>query len=84
MWYVYIARQSNGHFYVGISELSHEALLRQHGEGRHASYTTRRTLIRIEWAESRDSLEAARRRELQLKKWTHARSRRSSMEISLD
>ena len=73
VWYAYIARQSDGRFYVGISQLSVPALLRQHAQGRHARHTASRRLLRVEWTEHHPALDAARRREIQLKKWSHAK-----------
>ena len=73
MWSVYIAVLDDGRFYVGISQLSKEALLQQHREGRHAAFTAAHTVLRIAWTEEHPTAESARARERQLKRWTHAK-----------
>jgi predicted GIY-YIG superfamily endonuclease len=73
MWRVYIAILADGRFYVGISRLSKESLLRQHCEGRHAAFTSEHRVVRIAWTEEHSSPESARARERQLKRWTHAK-----------
>ncbi|MBI4566059.1 MAG: GIY-YIG nuclease family protein [Planctomycetes bacterium] len=73
MWYVYIARLTDGRFYVGISHQRQAALLAEHQEGRHALFTCRHPILRIEWVEPHQSLNSAHARERQLKRWTHAK-----------
>lgn len=72
-WYVYIARLSDGRFYVGISCELTKDLLADHAAGNHSRFTRAGRVQAIEWTESQESLAAARKREIQLKGWSHAK-----------
>lgn len=68
MAWVYILRCSDGSLYVGhTGDL--EGRERTHNEARGGSYTAARRPVRVVYAEAAPSLEVARRRERQLKRW---------------
>ncbi|MBI2930741.1 MAG: GIY-YIG nuclease family protein [Planctomycetes bacterium] len=71
--YVYIGILRDGRFYVGVSDQEPKALLREHRSGKHSRCTRAKGLSRIEWRETHASLASARRREKQLKRWSHAK-----------
>ena len=73
MWYVYIATLEDGRFYVGVSQQSLPALIRDHQLGLHSAYTRRQKLVRIDWIENQRDFQSARHREVQIKRWTHAK-----------
>ena len=72
MHYVYIARCSDGTFYVGHTE-NLDLRGNEHNDGRGARYTALRCPVRFVHTEIFESLEAAVRRERQLKRWSHAK-----------
>lgn len=66
---VYILRCADGSLYVGhTSDL--QARERTHNEGRGGSFTAARRPVTLVYSESLPSLEAARAREAQLKRWS--------------
>jgi predicted GIY-YIG superfamily endonuclease len=66
---VYILRCADGSLYVGhTSDL--QTRERTHNEGRGGSYTATRRPVTLVYSESLPSLEAARAREAQLKRWS--------------
>ncbi len=81
MYFVYIARCSDGTFYVGYTE-DIETRENVHNQARGARYTAMRRPVRIVYTEAFESLEAAVRstlrlstggRERQLKRWSRAK-----------
>ena len=68
-YWVYIIRCADGSYYIG-STRDLEKRLRAHEEGRAAAYTARRRPLYLAFSEKHDTMEAARRRELQIKRWT--------------
>jgi predicted GIY-YIG superfamily endonuclease len=68
-YWVYIIRCADGNYYIG-STRDLEKRLRAHEEGRAAAYTARPRALYLAFSEKHDTLEAARRRELQIKRWT--------------
>ena len=70
---MYIARLQDGRFYVGLTQQGQITLLAEHLEGRHSSFTRGHRITRIEWHEAHPTLDSGRKRELQLKRWTHAK-----------
>jgi predicted GIY-YIG superfamily endonuclease len=72
-FYVYIALLRDDRFYVGISHQEPKSLLTEHHSGKHSQFTRAEGLKRILWTEEHPSLASARRREQQLKGWTHAK-----------
>ena len=71
-YYVYVLCCADGSHYVGsTSDL--EQRLNEHSDGRAASYTARRLPVHLVYSERHESIESARRRELQIKRWTRAK-----------
>ena len=68
-YWVYIIRCADGSYYIG-STGDLEKRLRAHEEGRAATYTARRRPLKLAYSEKHENMEAARRRELQIKRWT--------------
>ena len=68
-YWVYIIRCADGSYYTG-STRDLEKRLRAHEEGRAPAYTARRRPLYLAFSEKYDTMEAARRRELQIKRWT--------------
>ena len=67
---VYIIRCADGSYYIG-STRDLERRLRAHKEGRAATYTARRRPLKLVYSEKHGNTEAARQRELQIKRWSH-------------
>ena len=72
-WYVYIGLLRDSRFYVGISQQGPTTLLADHQDGHHARFTRQHRVERILWTERHPSLESVKKRELQLKRWGHAK-----------
>lgn len=66
---VYILRCVDGSYYVGYAQ-DLEQRLRAHSDGRAAPYTVRRLPVHLVYSEKHESIESARRRERQIKRWT--------------
>ena len=66
---VYILRCADGSYYVGYAQ-DIEQRLRAHSGGRAAPYTAGRLPVHLVYSEKHESIESARRRELQLKRWS--------------
>jgi len=67
--FTYILRCADDSYYVGHTTDLAERLLR-HNDGRGPAYTAARRPIEMVYAEELPSLEAALRRERQVKRWT--------------
>jgi putative endonuclease len=72
-WYVYIGRLHDARFYVGISQQQPAALLSDHRSGDRSRFTRAVQIRSIAWIEPHPDLPSARRREKQIKRWTHAK-----------
>jgi putative endonuclease len=72
MHYCYILRCADGSFYVGVAE-DPQRRWREHNQGKGAEWTAKRLPVELVWTESHESLSSARRRENQLKRWSHAK-----------
>ena len=72
-WHVYIALLQDGRFYVGMTHLSPSQRARDHSAGKGGPYTESNPIVRVLWSEAHSSSLFARKREQQLKKWTHAK-----------
>lgn len=70
--FVYILQCSDKTFYVG-SSTDPELRLEYHQSGRGGSYTSKRLPVRLVFTEPHPTLEAARARETQIKRWSHAK-----------
>jgi predicted GIY-YIG superfamily endonuclease len=71
-YFVYFLRCVDGSLYAGHTE-SLETREKTHNEGRAARYTAIRRPVRLVYAETFESLEAAVCRERQLKRWSPAK-----------
>ena len=68
-FYAYLLRCSDGSLYVGsTSDLDDR--LRTHAEGRGGSHTAARRPVRLAYHEQFPTLDEARRRERQIKRWS--------------
>lgn len=68
MYFVYILNNSLGDLYVGITK-NPEQRLKYHNENRGAQFTKREAKFKIVFLEKYPDLSAARKREIQIKKW---------------
>jgi predicted GIY-YIG superfamily endonuclease len=68
-YYVYILRCADGSYYVGYAQALDQRL-KAHSDGRAAPYTARRLPVHLVYSEKHETIESARRRELQLKRWS--------------
>ncbi|KPK30976.1 MAG: hypothetical protein AMK69_01815 [Nitrospira bacterium SG8_3] len=68
-YWVYILRCADGSYYIG-STRDLERRLRAHEEGRAAAYTARRLPLKLAYSEKHGTMEAARQREPQIKRWS--------------
>ena len=71
-YFLYILKCSDNSYYVGTTSDLEQRLL-AHNEGRAAAYTTIRRPVRLVYSEEYDSIEKARARERQVKRWTRAK-----------
>ena len=72
-WYVYIALLEDGRFYVGMTHVHPTERARRHQAFWGGKYTQKNRVVKILWYEKHPTGESARRREQQLKKWSHAK-----------
>ena len=72
MAWVYILECSDGTFYVG-STSNLDARVAQHASGRGSRYTSRRTPVRLAWAEEFENVAEAYALEKRLQNWSHAK-----------
>jgi putative endonuclease len=70
--FVYILECSDGSYYIGATSdpLERERI---HNEGYGSEHTARRLPVRLVYSEDHPSWPAARTREAQLKRWSHAK-----------
>lgn len=68
-YYVYILRCADDSYYVGYAE-DLQKRLKAHSEGRASPYTAKRLPVDPLYSEKHESIESARLRELQIKRWT--------------
>ncbi|TKS59616.1 MAG: excinuclease ABC subunit C [Nitrospira sp.] len=72
MNFVYMIRCADGTIYVGHTK-NPEIREKEHNAGRGARYTATRRPVRLVYREALKSVNAAVRRELQLKRWSLAK-----------
>ncbi len=72
-WHVYVALLSDGRYYVGITHLPPDRRAARHRSGFGGQFTGRIRVVKILWFETHPTSGSARRREQQLKKWSHAK-----------
>jgi len=74
-WHVYIALLADGRFYAGITQHSPEDRAESHRQGKGGPFTLGVRIVRILWHELHATASSARRRESQIKKWSHEKKR---------
>jgi putative endonuclease len=74
MFFCYVLEWSDGSYYVGVTD-DPARRLRKHNEGKGADWTAARRPVRLVWTEEHSTLSSARRREYQIKRWSHAKKR---------
>jgi putative endonuclease len=72
MHFCYILRCADGSYYVGVAE-DPQRRSREHNLGKGAEWTAKRLPVELVWTEEHESLSSARRRENQLKRWSHTK-----------
>jgi putative endonuclease len=72
MYFVYILRTQGNTFYIGVTE-DLDQRLGTHNSGKGAGWTKADKNARIAYSESHPTLGSARKREIQLKKWSRAK-----------
>jgi len=72
MYFVYILRTLDNSLYVGVTENVDERIATHNG-GKGAEWTRAHCGARLVYSESHITLSSARKRELQLKKWSRAK-----------
>ena len=72
MYSCYILRCADDSFYVGVAEDAQRRCA-EHNRGKGADWTARRLPVFLVWTEFHDSLSSARKRENQLKRWSHVK-----------
>jgi putative endonuclease len=70
VYFCYILRCAGDSFFVGVAEDPHRRC-DEHNSGKGADWTARRRPVRLVWTEIHNSLSSARKRENQLKRWSH-------------
>ncbi len=68
----YILRCADDSFYVGVAE-DPERRCAEHNRGKGADWTAKRRPVTLVWTETHNSLSSSRKRENQLKRWSHAK-----------
>ena len=76
MYYVYILRTSDNSLYIGVTEDPDERIAR-HSSGKGAEWTKAHRGAHLVYSEPHVTLGSARKREIQLKKWS--RSKKESL-----
>ena len=72
MFFCYILECADQSLYVGATD-DPERRLQEHDEGKGADWTAARRPVRVAWTEEHPTLSSARKRENQLKRWSHAK-----------
>ena len=67
-WYFYLVRCADGSLYSGIT-LDADERVRVHNAGKGAKYTASRRPVRLVYFEPYPTKSAARKRELEVKRW---------------
>ena len=72
-WHVYIALLADGRYYVGMTSLPPDVRAVRHRSGLGGKFTGRNPLVKVLWFETHLTSQAARTREQQIKRWSHAK-----------
>ena len=70
-YHVYILRCSDNSLYTGVAK-DLNARLKYHNYGKASKYTRSRRPVKIVYSEEAVDLSRARKREIEIKKWSHA------------
>ena len=68
-WFVYIIECENGSFYIGISQ-NPSRRLKYHSDSQGSLHTRAFKPHWLVWTEEHGDISSARKREMQLKRWT--------------
>jgi len=71
MFFCYILECADGSYYVGVSD-DPQRRVEEHNQGRGSNWTAARRPLKLIWTEEHPTLASARKRENQLKRWSHA------------
>ena len=69
MYFLYIIKDQQNHLYIGITD-NPERRLKEHNQGEGADFTKKSSDFQIIFLEKYQNLVDARKREVQLKKWS--------------
>lgn len=72
MWFVYILKCRDGSYYTGVTK-DITARLEKHNAGKGAKYTRTKRPCAVVYAEKHPDEHTARRREIEIKTWRHAK-----------
>jgi len=72
MFFCYILECADRSLYVGATD-DPQRRLREHNEGKGSDWTAARRPVRLVWTEAHPTLSSARKRENQLKRWSHTK-----------
>ena len=72
-WYVYIALLEDDRFYVGMTQVHPDERADRHRAGCGGTFTRAIQVVRMLWWEVHPTGESARKRESQIKRWSHAK-----------
>lgn len=72
-WYVYIALLEDGRFYVGMTQVHPDERAHRHQTGWGGTFTKGVGVVRMLWREQHLNGESARKRERQIKRWSHSK-----------
>lgn len=74
MWFVYVARCSDGSLYTGVTTDPLRRLL-EHNAGKGGAYTRSKRPVRLVFQEAQPSRSSALKREAEIRKWAPSRKR---------
>jgi predicted GIY-YIG superfamily endonuclease len=72
MFFCYILECADRSLYVGVTDDPAQRV-RHHNQGKGSEWTAARRPVKLVWTEERPTLSSARKRENQLKRWSHAK-----------
>ena len=72
-WFVYIALLEDGRFYVGMTQVHPDERAHRHQAGQGGTFTKGVGIVRVLWSEQHPNGKLARKRESQIKRWSHAK-----------
>ncbi len=72
MCFCYMLLCADGSYYVGVTD-NPQRRIQEHNWGKASDWTSARQPVRLSWTEEHRTLDSARKRENQLKRWSHAK-----------